>query len=1056
MKRIRYYIALFSFMAVLHAPVLARDIVTDTEISGTVYQTANGKPLAGAQVSIPGVASATTSEDGVYRLRRSFSSAVMLIKAPGFVTKQIPIRGRTSINIWLIDDSFNDVYGEIVLPFVKKDKLRATQSVSTHSNRRDYQSGSATVENILQSGVNGLNTVSRSGMPGAGANLFLNGINSIHSNNQPLIVVDGLIYDNQPFASLIGGNSSSALSDIAVHDIDNITILKDGGSVYGSKGANGVILINTIQAREAATRIDFHAYSGVNFEPDTKYKMLDAWSYKNYLTDMLLSQGMSTTQIQALPYINQEKPTVENWGISGNKDYYRYNQQTDWQDEVFRTSLNSNYHVNITGGNEKTLFAFGVGYLGHEGLVENTSFNRYSTRANAKIKMTDWFRLNANVSFVYSERDLKFEGADQNFNPVMAALVKAPFTSAKVYNVIGQETPNLEGVDMFNISNPTAIINNSKSESNRFRFNGGVDAEIKFTSFLKANFIFGLTSDKVTKESVFLPNAGVFHPALASGEITNQSQQLRNSFSLVNTEGMLSYEKNFDETQNVTARIGSRILTAKNELDWGKAFNTSSDEMKTLGDGRNTLAQVGGMLGSWASVSNYLNLEYAHSNRYFISINAALDGSSRFGKNADGIRISNNVFGLFPSLNAAWIVTGEKFMANQDFFDLLKVRAGYSVSGNDDIGNYSARYYYEPQVLLGAYGLVRANIPNDKLKWETNRKATVGLDFAMFKERLNLSVDLYNSITSDLISINAITPATGMSVTLSNDGSLRNRGIDVNINGRVIDRNDFKWDLGLNISHYKNTLLSIANNQKITQAANGFVISKTGAPVAQFYGYQTDGILNSADEATEAGLSIQKTDGTLVPFTAGDVKFVDRDKNNIIDENDMTVIGNPNPDVFGSLNSLFIWKRFSMNTVFTYSIGSEVYNLIRSEIESLSNTDNQTIAAQYRWKTNGQETLIPKAVWGDPMQNSRFSDRWIEDGSYVRLKSLTFAYDIPLNTKLINNLQIYLTGNNLLTFTKYLGYDPEFSTSQNPVFAGIDTGVSAQPRTLLFGIKLGL
>ncbi len=291
----------------------------------------------------------------------------------------------------MIDDSFNDNFGEIVLPFVKKDKLKTTQSVSGHANRRDYQTGSVTVENILQSSVNGLNTVSRSGMPGAGANLFLNGINSIHSTNQPLIVVDGLIYDNQPYFSLIGGNVNSALSDIAVHDIDNITVLKDGTSIYGSKGANGVILINTIQAREAATRIDFHAYSGVNFEPDTKYKMMDAWSYKTYLTDMLLSQGMSSSDIQALPYINQEKPVIENWGVSGNKDYYRYNQQTDWQDEVFRSSINSNYHVNITGGNENTLFAFGVGYLGHEGLVENTSFNRYSTRANAKIKMTDWF-----------------------------------------------------------------------------------------------------------------------------------------------------------------------------------------------------------------------------------------------------------------------------------------------------------------------------------------------------------------------------------------------------------------------------------------------------------------------------------------------------------------------------------------------------------------------------------------------------------------------------------------------------------------------------------------
>lgn len=1056
MKKLRYYIALFCTVAGLHFSVSAQNEVVETEISGTVYESATGKPLAGAQITIPGVASATSDENGTYNLRKSYKAAVLLVNAPGFASKQIPVLGKSKIDIWLLDDSYRAKYVSVVMPFDKVNLLKNTSAVSTHENRNDYLMGAATLETVLQTGVNGVNVISRSGVPGSGANMFINGINSLNINNQPLIVVDGMIYENQPLYSLIGGNVISALSDIDVKDVDNVTVLKDGASIYGSKGANGVILINTIQAKEAATRINFHAYTGVNFEPNTAYKMLDASGYKTYLTDMLASKGMSDTEIQALPYINTNKPVTESWGISGNKDYYRYNQSTNWQDEVFNNSMNTNYHLNITGGNEKTLFAFGVGYLGHEGIIDNTSFNRYSTRANAKIKMTDWFQLNTNVSFVYSERALTFEGMNRNFNPLYAGLLKAPFTSPYVYNVLGEETPNLEDDDVFNISNPRSILNNSSANNNRFRFFGSLNAIISFSNYLNAEILFGLTSDKVTKERLFLPDAGIFHPALPSADVTNESQQLRSGFSQVNTEGRLTYNRSFNNVHDVAARLGSRILSGNYELDWGKAFNTSSDEMQTLGDGKNTMALVGGSLGSWKSVSNYLNVEYGNQNRYYFSLNAALDGSSRFGKNANGLKISNHVFGFFPSINAAWVVTGEEFMKNQQFVDVLKMRAGYAVTGNDDIGNYSARHYYLPQSLLGAYGLVRGNIPNSELKWETNRKATIGFDASFLRERLNVSLDLYSSVTQDLIGVQQINTASGMSYAIKNDGSLSNQGIDLAVNARIIDQSELKWDVSLNASTYKNKLQTLSSEMALTEIAGAYVQTKIGAPLSQFFGYQTQGILSSDAKATEANLAIQYPDGTKVPFTAGDVHFVDRDRNNVIDEKDMTVIGDPNPDVFGSFTSSVQWKRFTLNTLFNYSIGGDVYNALRANLESMSGTDNQTAAILYRWKTNGQQTDIPKAVWGDPMGNSRFSDRWIEDGSFLRLKTVTLAYNLPLKIDFINSVQLYVTANNLVTFTNYLGYDPEFSTSQNPLYFGIDTGVSPQPRSVLLGVKIGL
>ena len=1038
-----------------HQVKAQENTVFPASIKGTVVESATGKPISGAQVTIAGVTSVLTGDLGEFELKKSISNAKITVSAPGFATRQIPLNDRNDLKIALLDESFKGKYEDVVLPFGIKNAYNSAYSISSHENRDDYKLAAPTIDAVFQGNTNGLNAVSRTGMPGSGANLFINGFTSLNANNQPLIVIDGVQYENPSIYSLIGGNNITPLTDLDVKDIDKITVLKDGGAIYGSKGANGVILINTLRAKTSATRINFYAYSGVNLETETKYPMLDAWGYKNYLTDMLLSKGLTNNEVQALPYINSEKPSVENWGVSGNADYYRYNQNTKWQNEVLNSSINQNYHLNVSGGNDVILYAIGVGFLNHGGAVDKTSFSRYSFRTNASIKMTEWFSLNANVSYINSERTLAYEGMNRNFNPLNAGLIKAPFTSGYVYNVLGEQTPNMEDADVFNISNPLAIINKASATNNRSRFSGILNGVLSFNKHLNADITFGLTSDKVTKERIFMPNAGVYHSTLATSEITNESKQLRNSLNQVNAEARLNYNKVFNYYHDVTAHIGVRYLSSSSELDWGQAYNTSSDEMQTLGDGINALAQIGGALGNWNSISNYLNIDYGYKSKYFLSVNAALDGSSRFGSEADGLKISNHVYGLFPSVNGAWLLTSESFMKNQSVFDILKLRAGYSITGNDDIGNYSARYYYIPQAFIGSYGLVRGNLPNAKLKWETNNKATVGLDASFLNEKLNVSVDLFSSTTKDLIAIHTLASYSGIPSAVLNDGAVQNTGIDVNISGRLIDKKDFKWDGSINLSTYKNKVISLSENYT-TEIAGGTVTTQVGSPFAQFFGYQTDGILNSASEATEANLKMVKPDGTEIPFVAGDVKFVDQNNDGIINDDDKVVIGNPNPDFTGSVNTSMQWKNFTLSAVCGFSVGNDVYNAVRANLESLSGTDNQTIVATNRWKYDGQETLIPAAVWGDPHGNSRFSDRWIEDGSYLRLKSVTLSYDLPLKASFINNAQVYVTANNLLTLTNYLGYDPEFSTSQSPLYYGIDRGVTPQPRTVLLGIKVGL
>lgn len=1055
MKQMKYIVAILSLVMGFAIQGMAQKGIQKVQISGVVLESATGKPLSGARVEIPNVISALTGDDGKFTLNKSIQGAYLVVSAPGFATKHVALLKNNGLVIRLLDESFKGKFEDIAMPFDMKNDYKVEKAVSTHENRTDYKLGSATIDPVLETSLAGLNVVPKTGAPGAGANMYLDGFNTLNANSQPLIVLDGVPYENQPIYSLITGNTLSPLTDIDIKDVENITVLKDGASIYGSRAANGVILINTLRAKNPATRINFYAYSGVNFTPNTQYKMMDAWNYKSYLADMLNSEGLSSNQIQALPYINSQLPVVENWGVSGNPDYYRYNQSTNWQNQVFKTSMDQNYHLNVTGGNDAALYAISFGYLNQGGSVDNTSYSRYTTRVNAGIKLTDWFKLNADMSFVYAERNVSFEGLNRNFSPVYSALIKAPFMSPNVYNVSGQQTPNLEDVDVFNVSNPRAIIDNSLTASNRFRFFGFLNGIVTFSKFFDLSLLGGLTTDKAT-ERIFLPQAGVNHDALPASAITNEAQQMRNHLLQVNADVRLNYQRTFNYIHDVKLHLGSRYQSSNAELDWGKAYNTASDEMKTLGDGLNALAQMGGSLGNWNTISNYFNGDYSYLNKYFVSVNAALDGSSRFGKDANGLLIFNNRFGFFPSVNASWLISSEEFMKNMNAINVLKLRAGYSITGNDDIGNYASRYYYVPQNLLGAYGLVRGNIPNPKLQWETNKKINAGIDASFLNERLNVSLDLYSSVTQDLLSIKNITAASGMSFAIYNDGSLQNKGIDLNISGRLVDHSNFKWDMGLIFSTYKNTLLSMSNDESFTTIDGGIIRTKVGAPIGQFWGYQTQGVFSSTAEAAAANLSIQHSDGSLTPFTAGDVHFVDRNNDHIINSADMTVIGDPNPSFIGTYSNKIQWKRFTLDAMFNFSVGNKVYNALRANLESMSNTDNQTVAAQYRWQVDGQVTTMPKAVWGDPMQNSRFSDRWIEDGSFIRLKTVTLSYDLPLKSGFISNAQLYVTGNNILTFTRYLGYDPEFNISSNPLYYGIDGGVTAQPRTVLLGVKIGL
>jgi len=581
---------------------------------------------------------------------------------------------------------------------------------------------------------------------------------------------------------------------------------------------------------------------------------------------------------------------------------------------------------------------------------------------------------------------------------------------------------------------------------------------VEFNKFFEAGITVGVVFDKL-RESIFLPRNGLNHDALPSSWVDNKSTALVSRFFQYYGDTHLTYHRTFDRKHTVWGRVGFRYQTNDNNANWIEAHNSSSDDLKSVGNGNLDLASTSGIMGDWKWISTYLSGEYGYLKKYLLSLNMAVDGSSRFGTEAKGLNMGGAVFGVFPSLTGAWIVSSEEFMDDVNI-DMLKVRLGFSMAGNDDIGNYTARPTYPSQNIFGFYGLTRGNFGNPELKWETVKRLNTGIDLAMFNERLRVGFDIYQSTTTDLLGWRQGEDFYGIKHYIVNDGSMRNRGFDLGLNGRILN-STVKWDMGVNIARYKNEVTALSVDEIITPIAGANIITKVGNPVGMFYGYKTNGVYATSAEAAADGLNIQRGDGFKIPFQAGDIRFVKNPENvnddaDVIGEGDMMIIGNPNPDFIGSITNRLQWKRLVFSAVFTYSYGNDIYNGVRANLESMTGNANQTTSVLNRWNREGHVTPVPRAVPGDPMDNSRFSDRWIEDGSYIRLKNVSISYDIPINLSFITGLQVYVTANNLLTFTKYLGYDPEFSIMQSPLAYGIDTGMAPMPRSFLFGIKLGL
>ncbi|MEO6731146.1 MAG: SusC/RagA family TonB-linked outer membrane protein [Ferruginibacter sp.] len=1026
--------------------IVSRKTAAGIFVTGKVTDAATKKPAAGVRLQVEDFSATITDSSGKFKLKVPSYDATVLVLGEGFNDRQIPLKGRQSFDVALLDDSHVSFSEEVTLPMGKKTKKYTTASVGQYNVDGWSLNSSEAPDAILQGRIAGLNATRRSGTPGAGANLLLRGYNSLYATNKPLIIIDNMLYDANDYGqSIIANNYTNPLALIDNKDIDNITVLRDASSIYGSRGANGAIIITTARAKEQATKIDFGAFTGFNIAP-TSLPVMQAGSYRTYLSEILQSQGMTTSQIAAQPYMNDDVK---------NPDYTSYHFNTDWQKKVFENSMSNNYFLKVTGGDNIATYGLSMGYTKSQGVVKTTDMTRFNMRFNAEFNFSKRFTGYTNLSFAYNEQRLKDQGIANKTSPVYVALIKSPFLHDHDVNSEGIESPNLADKDILGISNPSAIIEKMLAYNKYYRFYGAFGFKYGISKNWSANTILGVVYDKV-RENIFVPSVGISKDTLSNAIANNRlGTQVKRLFTIYN-DTRIEYNKAFGHTHKLNARLGLRYQKNSAEQDYALGFNSATNELISVQNGLPALRQVGGGIGDWNWMNTYLNVDYGFKNKVFLTFNMAMDGSSRFGKQAkNGIAINGNKFPVLPSLSAAWLISSENFMANSAI-NLLKLRATYGISGNDDIGNFSSRQTYGSQNLLGLQGLVRNGIANTALQWENSTKLNAGLDVAFWNERMSISMDAFSSKTTNMLVYENIGAATGFDNVLTNNGSMKNTGIEVTVNARVVNTAKVKWDLGFNVSQYKNQIIAVPSGQFTTDYAGATILTANGQAGNQFYGYTSNGVFSTSAEAAAAGLRKLNANGSYSMFMAGDVRFADLNGDKIIDENDRSVIGDPNPTFTGGITNRVSWKRFELNALFTYSQGNDIYNYLRNQLEASSGYQNQLISVNNRWRNDGQVTNAPKATWGDPMGNSRFSNRWIEDGSYFRLRSISLQYYIPFKKGMVNNATIYVTGTNLLTLTKYKGYDPEFSASPSIFAQGIDTGLEPIYKNVTFGVRIGL
>ena len=994
---------------------------------GTVTNS-QGETLPGVSVKVSGQAKGTVTDiNGKYQLDVP-DGALLEVSYIGYQTEQVQVSNQTTINVTLQESI--DVLDEVqVIGYGvqrKSDVTGATHSIKT----KDLVSvPTARVDEVLQGRIPGAFVQKPSGAPDAGPVIRIRGINSISASNEPLVVIDGLL----------GGN----LWEIHPNDIKSFEVLKDASAtaIYGSRGSNGVILVTTKDGSGSSLgrpMVSYNSYYSFN-SIATKLDYLTAAQYARLHNEISALQSPGSSPV----YSDAEIAAFQKQG------------GTQWENEIYRNTLSQNHNLSVRGRSKQVKYSLSVNYFDNPGIVIGpSSFQQFTFHPNVEVQLSPKFLVGAKVQIRKNQGNpVELNSRGATGSPVLAALVFPP--TLKIYEADGTYTTPGGKVGKTDYNNPVGLAKEpiKNYENNSSQINAYISySPIKGLTLKTIGIYRGVYSRSNSYDSRKQVNGDSKTQAGASIG-TSQGQFLQ-------TTNMVSYEKSFSGH--------SFQLTAVYEIqkDEGLAFSGSKQGFLTNATAYHNI-QFGEKNASVASsestqvIESVLGrLNYSYQNKYLLTLSARNDGSSVFG--------ANNKRAFFPSAAIGWNLAKEPFLKNNlSLFNVFKIRASYGETGNQAIGAYQSLSKLVTGVEFDVgEGRKRVGFdlpkqrPNPDLKWETTSQVDVGMDFHLFRSRLYMTFDYYDKKTTDLLQVVKLTPETGYETELTNIGEVGNWGIDFLVGGSPIDHKGFRWTSEWTLSLNRNEVRSLNTGQKEQDLGSaGFpafdkvFALQVGKPIGLIKGHRFLGVWQS-NEASEAA---KYKDANDKPFEPGDPKYEDKDGNGIIDGKDVFNIGNPNPSFVFGWNNTFTYKGIELNVFMQGTYGNEIYNLGRYIRESVRFGTPTSSALLDRWTPQNGNNKIP-SLKGDFARGIDNDSRWIEDGSYLRLKNITLAYNLPASilegTKVLRSVRIYGSITNLYTWTKYSGYDPEAATGRD-AYAGVDIASYPSQRNFVIGLNIG-
>ena len=1016
-----------------------------------VVKDATGESVIGASVVQKGTSNGIITDiDGNFTLNVP-SNSTIVISFVGYKTQEIPVAGKTQINVTLKEDA--EMLDEVVVVgYGQMKRSDLTGSVVSVNDQAIKKSVPTSIDQVLQGRAAGVQIQANSGTPGASTSIRIRGINSLNATNQPIFVIDGVIVDS----SSSDNGTSNPLSSINPSDIVSMDVLKDASAtaIYGARASNGVIMITTKRGQAGEATVTYDGYAGWQEMP----KQLDMLNLRQY--------AQHHNDRSALGLVEQSSSFVRP-DLLG--------EGTNWQDELFSKAFMTSHNISVSGGNNKTTYAFSGGFLDQDGIALGSSFRRLSLRANIDTEIKSWLRGGVNFSFAESKQNV---GTDNN--TIMSALIQQPTVA------VTSPDGSFDGPDdVWMPENPVGLAS--------IRTNNNRKTNFRFNTYLEANLLKGLTFKTELSADWNFNNYYYYQPDYQFGIKTSDTRTSR--WTKTNTKywswrNILTYNNTFAEKHNINVMVGQEMSHSNWETQVGTATGFLSNTTPDLSAGDVTTSTTTGSRVVNSIASFFGRAFYSFDERYLLTATIRRDGSSKFAK--------GNKWGWFPAVALAWRASQESFLRNNAIINNLKLRAGWGATGNQNVSDYAYMALLSYKTTPWGTGVLTGNTANPDLTWETTHSYNVGIDLGLFQNRIEVIADVYYKKTKNLLlqlPLPAYLGSSGQGAASNpwgNVGSLENKGIELTVNTTNITNKDFQWTSNLVFSLNRNKVLELdTDNSSIEKSyqpsSASYIVTKTtvGQPIGQFWGYK---VIGRFDEPTDfyykdADGNVKQVaipEGNTIAKNStwiGDYIYEDRNGDGVINNEDCTYIGNPEPKFTYGIGNTFSYKGFDLTIFFSGSYGNKALNLTRYRIEDPRSNGNILKSSlnyaqiglidpngpddDYRnlHVVNGSATTLPALQESDANNNfTRISDMLVEDASYIRLQNISIGYTFPkkwINKIFLNNARIYANIQNVYTWSKYKGLDPEVGAIYgDALMTGVDYGRYPSPRIYTFGLNI--